>query len=128
MTFGELKSLNWLKFDRNAVDVLIRINDYFLRGYIVRNANEDKPNEEELVDRARSTGNVDELWNIMQEIFRLEHYNMFEYTSFGGNRYYDVILNEDNSPFLANNTYDDYIVVEVNLSSFKRPTIILETN
>lgn len=113
MTFGELKKLNWLKFDRASVDVLLLENrELLLHTLWVWHV----PGLYGIRDY-----DIDALRKLVDDIAKKENISYPERVMHAES-YLDITWEKDIDGF------DDCTVLEFNMTSFKVPTIILAYN
>lgn len=124
MNFGTVRKTEWLKFDKNAVDVLVLANNLFL--YSVINGLIDGNNESEMAIYPKIENyenmDIDELFEIANNLLQKRH-QFWDFVEFGGAKYVNL-LNSDLNPF--DGDWDEYNVLEFNINSFKIPTFILK--
>ena len=109
MTLGELKYLDWLKFDKNAVDILVLLTKPFVCDWL-----------DSLKISYNYDDDLNELVNLLKQA--TEDKKMYwEFVQFGGANYIDLGA----TGFDGFEDGDDYIVDEFNITSYKVPTIII---
>lgn len=128
MNFGEFRKLEWLKFDQNAVDVLVLADYSFL--YMIINNFIDGNDESEMAIFSKvinhdNNMDIDELFEIANNILQKRHL-FWDVIEFGGAKYINLVTSDGQYPFSG--TWDDCTVLEFNISSFKVPTIIITMN
>lgn len=128
MNFGEFRKLEWLKFDQNAVDVLVLADYSFLYMIITNFIDGNDESEMAIFSKVINHDNnmdIDELFEIANNILQKRHL-FWDVIEFGGAKYINLVTSDGQYPFSG--TWDDYTVLEFNISSFKVPTIIITKN
>ena len=128
MNFGEFRKLEWLKFDQNAVDVLVLADYSFLHMVILNFIDGNDESEMAIFSKVINHDNnmdIDELFEIATNILQKRHL-FWDVIEFGGAKYINLVTSDGQYPFSG--TWDDYTVLEFNISSFKVPTIIITKN
>lgn len=127
MNFGEFRKLEWLKFDQNAVDVLVLADKPFLLGLMTNFTDDNNDEEMRIYDEVMhkyDDMDIDELFKIVNDLLQKRHL-FWEVIEFGGAKYINLVFSEQD-PY--NGDWDDDTVLEFNISAFKVPTIIIAEN
>ena len=127
ITLGNARKLEWLKFDVNSVDVLILVTKEFLYWAIRKSIDENDENEWSILENISNNYgdlNIDDLYDILCKLFR-NHHIYWDFKNINGSYFLDMFAS-DLDPF--DEYFDNFEVLEFNVSSYKLPTFILKKN
>lgn len=125
MDFGTFRRQPELKFDQNAVDVYIIANKPFLKD-IIKRWTLDLTDEKEIeLNNMLDNSDIEELIEATKKLLYTTIHLDVEFKRLGG-EYYLNLEDVDEDPF--HGEYDDYKLVEFNISSYKYPTFIIAIN